>query len=207
MKKFTPYVVASIAFALAITGAGIAWTGNAEAAADKSAAPAIGSAMPDFKMKDQDGNEHMLAMHKGQIVVLEFSSQHCPFSKGTDPHIAELATQYKDKNVVVLGVDSHKSTKPEDIKEHVAAAKIPFPVLKDEKNQYADQVGATKTPEIYIVDKEGKLAYHGAFDSRKGPEQKGEENYVAAALDALIAGAKVAQTEVPAWGCGIQRAS
>jgi hypothetical protein len=68
-------------------------------------------------------------------------------------------------------------------------------------------VGASRTPEIYIVDTEGKLAYHGAYDDRKAPDMAGETPYVANALDNLLAGEPVATPEVSAWGCTIKRFS
>jgi len=56
------------------------------------------------------------------------------------------------------------------------------------------------------VDTHGKLAYHGAYDDRKAPDKTGETNYVAKALDALLAGEKVEKPVVKAWGCTIKRA-
>ncbi len=62
------------------------------------------------------------------------------------------------------------------------------------------------TPEVYVVDKEGVLRYHGAFDNRSAPDKKGGEAYVANAVKAVLAGEKVAPERVKAWGCSIKRA-
>jgi len=169
-------------------------------------APAIGSVLPDVTMKDYAGQEHTLSKLKGKIVVLDFCSQECPFSRGIDKDISALARSYGPKGVVFLGVDSHKSTPPDEIKDYAAKLKIPFPILKDVGNTYADVLGATRTPEIYVLDKELKLAYHGAYDDRKGPEKKAERPYVKEALDSLLAGEPVKTPEVKAWGCSIKRA-
>lgn len=167
--------------------------------------PAIGSAVPDFTLKDYDGQEHSLASSKGKVVVLDFCSLECPYSKGVDQSLPQLASTYAEKGVVFFGIDSHKSTTPEQIKQYATDKKIPYPILKDEGNKYADAVGATRTPEFYIIDKSGKLVYHGAYDDRKVPEKAGDTNYVREALDAVLAGQPVQTAAVAAWGCTIKR--
>lgn len=166
----------------------------------------VGSVMPNFTLKDFTGKEHSLEQLKGKIVVLDFCSHKCPWSRGADKTLPELAKTYGEKDVVFLGIDSHKSTPPEEIKEYAAEQKILHPILKDVENQYADAVGATRTPEFYILDKELKLAYHGAFDDRKAPDKPGENNHVRNALDDLLAGQPVKNPKVDAWGCTIKRA-
>ncbi len=165
----------------------------------------LGSSIPKFTLEDQTGKEHKLSKHKDKLVVLMFSSQECPWSRGADTEMPALSKAYADKGVVFLAIDSHKDTTRDEISEYVKRAHIPYPVLKDERNLYADKLGAAATPEFYILDKESKLAYHGAFDNRKSPNQTGSTNYVKAALDNLLAGQKVANPEVKAWGCGIKR--
>ena len=175
-----------------------------------SAAPSkavqVGEEVPGFTLKDVNGKEYTLKQFEGNIVVLDFCSQECPWSRGADPAVAKLVKDYKDKDVVVLGIDSHHATKPSQIKAYLEEKKLSFPVLKDVGNQYADKVGAKKTPEVYVVDAKGKLAYHGAVDNRSRPEGKPSKHHVRNALDALIAGEEVPVKTVKLWGCGIKRA-
>ena len=175
--------------------------------AEKMEAPAIGAEVPGFTMNATDGKEHSLSDYRGKIVVLDFSSQHCPWSRAADPDISRVAAEYADKDVVFLSIDSHSSTSLDDIKPYVEEQELVFAVLKDDGNAYADTMGAKQTPEIYIVDKEGKLAYHGAWDNRRSPDQVGEVNYVTNALDALLEGREVEESKTKAWGCTIKRAS
>lgn len=165
----------------------------------------IGEKLPDFTMTDFTGKEHSLEDYEDKVVVLIATSQHCPWVKGSDLHLEEIAKKYRDKGVVFLKFDSHSNTPPEDIKEYNEKRELTIPVLKDEQNEYADKVAATRTPEVYIVNKEHELVYHGAYDNRKVPEQKGDTNYVANALDALLAGEEIEPKEVNAWGCTIKR--
>jgi thiol-disulfide isomerase/thioredoxin len=167
--------------------------------------PAIGEAFPNFELPDFDGKTHTLEKYLGNIVVLEMASMHCPYSRGTDPHLVELATAYADKDVVVVGIDSHNSTTVEDIKKYAAEVKKTYPILKDEGNKYADVIGAKVTPEIYVIDKEGKLVYHGAFDDRADPTKKGENAYTENAVKAALEGKPANPDRVKAWGCSIKR--
>ena len=79
------------------------------------------------------------------------------------------------------------------------------PILKDQDNKYADVVGAKTTPEVYVIDKSGKLAYHGAFDDRAQPDKKGTTPYVENAVKAVLDGKAAEPKEVKSWGCGIKR--
>jgi thiol-disulfide isomerase/thioredoxin len=165
----------------------------------------IGEKMPDFYMKDLAGDFQRLSDFKDKIVVLEFTSFKCPWSRGADPQLIKTYEKYGPKGVIFLGIDSHKDTPPKEILEYNEKINKLYPILKDEKNKYADLVNAQRTPEIYIVHKNGALVYHGAFDNRTKPDEKGDTNYVGKALDALLAGEKIAEPKTAAWGCTIKR--
>lgn len=169
-------------------------------------APAANVVMPDFTLTDFNGNQHTLSQYKGSIVVLDFMSHECPYSCGVDAGMPALASAYGPKGVVFLAIDSHKSTTPEQNRQYAEKAKLPYPILKDAGNVYADAVGATRTPEFYVIDRNQKLVYRGAFDNRKVPEKAGEIGYVKNALDDVLAGRPVKTAQVEGWGCTIKRA-
>ena len=165
----------------------------------------VGGEMPPFSLKDTTGAKHALGDLKGKVAVLIFTSQECPWSRGADPGLNALAKKYKAKGVAFLGINSHRDTKPDAISDYAKANEVTYPILKDRANRYADKVNARVTPEIFVVDKKGRVVYHGAFDDRKGPNDTGATNYLANALDSVLAGKAVSQPEVKAWGCGIKR--
>lgn len=202
--------VTTIAFAALAFAVGMAFVSTGNVNADIAAPLEIGKPVPDFKLKDYEGKEHSLAEAKGKIVVISFTSQLCPYSMGAEPVYAQTAEKYADKGVVFYSIDSHATTTHAEIAKYATAdnktgKKLPYPILKDEDNKYADALGAKQTPEIYIADKEGKLAYHGAIDNMQRPTDPGYKNYVAAALDDLLAGKPVAEPNHKAYGCGIKR--
>lgn len=196
--------------ALAAIGLGLAVLANGLAHAEISPAPEPGAPVPDFALKDTGGKEHSLSENKGKIVVMSFTSMTCPYSKGAEPAYAKSAKKYAGKDVVFYSIDSHAETTPAQLAKYAESgndtqAKLPYPILKDVDNKYADATGAKRTPEIYIVDKDGKLAYHGAIDNMKEATDPEYKNYVDAAVDELLAGKPVSEPKRSAFGCGIKR--
>ena len=167
----------------------------------------VGQAMPAFDLPDLDGKSVSLAQWAGKVVVLEFCNIGCPYSRGTDPDLIGLAQTYAPKGVVVLGVDSNTTNTPADIKKYALEKGKNYPILKDQDNKYADAVGAKTTPEVYVIDKNGKLVYHGAFDDRAQPDKKGKTQYVENAVKAVLDGKSADPKEVKSWGCSIKRAA
>ncbi|HOD51560.1 MAG TPA: redoxin domain-containing protein [Candidatus Hydrogenedentes bacterium] len=167
----------------------------------------IGEKMPDFALNGIDGKEYKLTevLKKGPTVLI-FSSQECPYSRKADPVLSKLYTSYKDKGVTFLSIDSHKDTTPEQIKQYAETAKLTYVVLKDAGNKYADAAGAQRTPEVFIVNKDGKLVYHGGPNNQKEPGDAEFKDYVKSALDEILAGKAVSAPEASTWGCTIKRA-
>ena len=195
----------SVVFAVVALFAGSTYIALSGGCSQAAKSLPVGAQVPDFKLTDTGGKEHTLAQYKGKVVVLDFCSHKCPFSRGADPAFAGLVKKYAEKGVVFLGIDSHKDTPPAEITDYAKEHEFKWPILKDVDNAYADAVGASRTPEIYIVGKDGKLAYHGAFDNRSGPDGKPTEHYTDDAIAALVAGEDVAKKSTKAWGCTIKR--
>ncbi|MFA7691713.1 MAG: redoxin domain-containing protein [Candidatus Hydrogenedentales bacterium] len=166
----------------------------------------IGEPMPDFRCSDYNDKVHTLKQYEGKVVVLVFCSQKCPFSLGIEQQLSALVQFYQpNEKLVFLGIDSHMGTTTAEIKNHAQTMALPYPILKDNDAFYADATGARVTPEIFIIDKKGILAYRGAFDNRLLPERPGSIPYTAQAIEALLSDLLVNPTEVTAWGCTIKR--
>lgn len=168
----------------------------------------VGEAAPDFKLTDTDGKEVKLADFKDKIVVLEWFNPECPvvvdaYKKET---MQKMKAEFKgDKNVVFLAINSggpgkegHGTAKNADIKK---AWKIEHPILLDETGTVGKAYGATNTPHMFVIGKDGKLAYAGAIDDKK------DKNYVTAAVKELLAGKPVTTAETKAYGCSVKYAA
>jgi len=171
------------------------------------AAVEIGEEMPDFTMTSTDGKEVTLSDHRGKVVALVFTSQHCPWvNQGSNKQAQELEEHFADNDdLVILHIDSHADTSPEDIAAYLDENGYTFTVLKDVENKYADKVNARRTPEVFVLCKEGTLQYHGAFDNRTSPPTAGEVSYIKNAINSLLNGESVEPATVNAWGCTIKR--
>jgi peroxiredoxin len=175
----------------------------------KSATLAPGTAAPDFTLKDQDGKDVKLSSFAGKIVVLEWFNNECPFVKKfySGGHMNEWAKAYAGKEVVWLAVNSTAKHNVEHNKKVAGEWSVERPILDDSAGDVFRAYGAKVTPHMYIVDKEGKLAYVGGIDNKKSTDAadiKDATNYVAKALDELLAGKSVSTPTAEAYGCSVK---
>ena len=213
MKKLTASLTAAFCLA-AVLGIGL-FAGQKEAlAADQANDLAIGGAAPAFTLPSvTDGSEVSLKDHKGKVVVVLFHSINCPFykmheDKGYDRVFVKMVDEYKDKDVVFVGINANKNESTEKIKAYVKKHNINYTVLKDEGNKIADLYQAKVTPHVYVIDQEGKLRYRGGVERHSGgPAGCGESDtqYLGPVIDALLEGSEPPHTQTKATGCGIKR--
>ena len=172
-----------------------------------AAGAAIGSTVADFKLPDAEGKERTLASLAGaKGTVLIFVSTQCPVSNAYNDRMEKLALEMKARGVNVVGINSNVAEKRSDIKSHAAERGLSFAILKDEGNRIADRLGASVTPEAFLLDASNRLVYRGRIDnSRNGDAITSSE--LRDAIDAVLAGKPVAKAEVRAFGCSIKRAS
>jgi len=164
-----------------------------------------GKPVADFSLPDVDGKTHSLASLKGKNgTVLIFISTQCPVSNAYNERMEKLAQDYQSRGVAVIGINANATESADDIKAHAAEHKLTFMILKDKGNKVADQLEATNTPEVFLLDASGKLVYRGRIDnSRNG--QSISSNDLRDAIDATLAGKPVANSFVRAFGCSIKR--
>jgi peroxiredoxin len=168
--------------------------------------PAIGSAAPAFDLKSLDGKPFSLADAEktNAYVVLMFIATQCPYSNAYNDRMRDMAAAYAKKGVLFVGINSNKTESIEETAAHAQQHGFAFPVLKDPGNKVADLYGASHTPEIYVVGKDGKLLYHGRIDDSTDTA-KVTTHDLSNALDELLAGQPVAKAETKAFGCSIKR--
>jgi peroxiredoxin len=188
---------------------------KAEKAAEKQVATAVvGSAAPDFTLTDTDGKQVKLSSFAGKVVVLEWFNPDCPFVKkhhDKNKTFAELYTKYSAKDVVFLAINSGAAGKEGAGKERNVKAKadykIAYSILLDETGTVGKEYGAKNTPAMYIIDAKGILAYSGAIDDNESATTPGQTNYVAKALDEILAGKPVTTKSTKAYGCSVKYAA
>jgi mono/diheme cytochrome c family protein len=123
------------------------------------------------------------------------------------PTLAELHSEYAPKGVQFLAINSNQLDTPERVKEHARKYGIPFPVLKDQGNEVADQFGARRTPEAFVLET-GAVRYQGRIDDQFGigyKRVKPTRRDLAVAIDEVLAGKPVSQPVTEVSGCIIAR--
>ncbi len=167
--------------------------------------PEIGDRVENFTLQDYNGNEHSLSDFKdSRAIVLMFIATQCPVSNAYNSRMVALYNDYHPENVAFVGINSNRQESVREIAEHARDHALPFPILKDRDNIIADKLDASVTPEIYVLNPDFKLLYHGRIDdSRREREVKSKD--LRQALDRILAGKPVDNPETKAFGCTIKR--
>jgi peroxiredoxin len=177
----------------------------------------IGKPAPDFTLSDLDGHTVHLADLKGKTVVLEWFNPGCPFVRKshTKGSLVGTAKRYVDQGVVWLAINSAAAGKegfdPAKNAEAKRAYSMDYPILLDPTGDVGHAYGATNTPHMFVIDKNGSLVYRGAIDN--SPDAEGESptggtlvRYVDATMADLAAGHPVGTPSTEAYGCGVKYA-
>jgi len=138
-----------------------------------------------------------------------FTCNHCPFAKMWETRIVELGNAYAAKGVGVIAINANDPKVAEEdsyevMQQRAKERGIKYPYVVDATSGLARAFGATKTPEAFLFDKDGKLVYHGAIDDNGQEPSKVENAYLKNALEAVVAGRDVAVKETKSIGCGIK---
>src|ERR1700740_2395683 len=161
--------------------------------------PPVGSVAPEFSLPDAGGKTHSLSEYKGKYVVLEWFNPECPFVKkhyGSD-NMQKLQQEYTGKGVVWLTVDSTAPVSEGNITAEQAQKIMKSwnthqtALLLDPESKVAKLYGAKNTPNMVVINPEGKIVYEGAIDSKASPNPAdipSSTNYVKAHLDKLSGG-------------------
>jgi peroxiredoxin len=166
---------------------------------------AIGTEAPTFTLPDTDGVQHAPGDAPATLVV--FTCNHCPYALAWHDRIAAVARDYPD--VKVLAINPNDAERyPRDsfdaMRDRVAAdGGWPLPYLRDETQEVARAFGAKTTPDCFVIDAEGRIAYRGAPDADyDDPAQ--DAAWLREALDAVLAGEDPATAETEPVGCSIK---
>ena len=176
----------------------------------------VGKPAPDFTGTDINGKTVHLSDYKGKIVVIESYNSDCPFCKNQYKTGAMQAMQHDlaTKGVVWLLVDSvnpnnfsHRT--PEQARAEMAAEKMDVTAWIDDSSGALGHLYDMKTtPDMYVINKDGVLVYAGAIDNQPDPfhDPTKAQNYVSAAIGALLTDKPVAVTETKPYGCSVKYA-
>ncbi len=134
---------------------------------DAPVVPLLGKRAPDFTLADAEGKQHSLAeLSHAKLVVVAFLGTECPLAKLYGPRLEQLAVEYAERGVRVIGIDANVQDTPEEIATYARDHGLTFPILKDSANVVADRFGAVRTPEVFLLDGKRVARYHGRIDDQ-----------------------------------------
>lgn len=172
----------------------------------------LGTELPPFELPEPAEGRVVssgdLDTDRGLLVA--FLCNHCPFVKHIADAFADFAREYGERGLAVVAVMSndvakHPGDRPEKMAEEVRTRGYTFPYLYDETQEVAKAFRAACTPDFFLFDGDGRLAYRGQFDaSRPGNDVPVTGEDLRAAADAVLEGASPDEDQVPSVGCNIK---
>jgi thiol-disulfide isomerase/thioredoxin len=168
----------------------------------------VGRLAPDLTLKPLSGSKFHLGRQKNtKATVVAFTSTTCPVTRRLGPTLAALEKEYAAKGVRFVFVNSLESDTASEAREMVSRLGLSGPYVRDTDGKIATALGARSTAEAYVLDAAATVVYRGAVDDQYGvgySKEAPSHRYLAAALDAVLAGSlpDIAATTAP--GCTLE---
>ena len=171
----------------------------------------LGQPVPDFTLPDASGKKFRLGdLSRGRPTVVVFACNHCPYVIHVRDALGRLAKEFQPQGVSFVAINSNDAAQypddaPSRMPEFARQGGWDFPYLVDESQQVARSWHAACTPDIFVLDASGRLAYAGQFDSsRPGNGEPVDGRDLRAALEALLANRPAPSPQKPSLGCNIK---
>jgi peroxiredoxin len=166
-----------------------------------------GDKVPDFTIKNYDGNTYSLSNVKdAKGVIIVFWSAECPFVQAYNDRINDYVSEFQKKGFVFWAINSNTTESVSDVEAHAKSHNYVFPVLKDENSVVADLFEATRTPEVFVLNSDNVIVYHGRIDDNKNKSEVTTYDLQNAVND-ISGGKEVAVKATKQFGCTIKRAN
>ena len=198
MKKIFSFVIAA--------GISIASFAQTEAIKIGTAVPASNTTLTDIS-----GKETTLAKEtKKNGLLVMFSCNTCPYVVANETRAVDILTYAQSKNIGVVVINSNEAQRSgvdseEAMKAYAKKLNYKWSYTVDKNSVVADAFGATKTPEVFLFDAKGLLAYHGAIDDSPKEESEVKAKHLHNAIDELTAGKDIKVKTSKSIGCTIKR--
>lgn len=207
MKLITKFVL--LGFVLSLS--------NIVAAGKYNSIINIGDPLPTFNNLPSTSGENLSSEDLNEeVIVLVSLANHCPWVRGMDKDLVSLAKSFNDKSIRFIGLSMNhrEDDRLPAMKVHAEKHGYSFDYIFDERQDLGRKLGATRTPEYFVFNKERKLVYTGAlYDSPAKMNDDGTvkhingeptQFYVHDAVTALLDGNEVTTKETRAHGCTVK---
>ncbi len=200
--------------AILLVGATLAFLSQPLDAAKQSEQNLIGKSINNFTLQDYYGKQHSLSDYAdSKLIVVAFVGTECPLAKLYAPRLQAMSEEFGKQGVTFLCINSNRQDSITELSAYARRHELELPILKDVNHDIAAQFGATRTPEIFVLDKDRKVRYHGRVNGQYGfgygvgyvkPEL--DRRDLAEAVQELLAGKEVSVATTEIRGCLIGKA-
>lgn len=183
-----------------------AYAAIATSGAGACAASSVGRIVAPFELKDHLGTVRSLNdLHDAKLVVLVVTGVECPLANLYADRLEQLQSKYRDKGVRIAAINANRQDSLAEIAAHVKRHQLSYWYLKDVDQAVAKQLGATRTPEVFVLDAQRTVRYHGRIDDQFTPGGKSRpeptRHDLEEAIGELLSGKPVSSPTTPAQGC------
>lgn len=164
----------------------------------------------DFKLIGTDSKEYTLDdFSDKELLVVIFTCNHCPYAIAYENRIKDIQSDYQNKNVQVIAINSNDSeSHPGDSFDSMITRsnekQFNFPYLRDETQEIALKYGPEVTPDVFLFDKNRNLQYRGRIDDNWDNKKKSSSNDVRTNIDLLLGNKEIKNSTQKAVGCSIK---
>jgi peroxiredoxin len=164
---------------------------------------------PSFELPGVDGRTHTLDEYAdAPLLALVQSCNHCPYVQAWEDRMIALQREYGPRGFRLVAINSndverYPEDSPEDMRKRASARGFNFHYLYDETQAIARELGAERTPEVFLFDRDRDLVYHGAIDDNRA-ETGVTQHHLRDAIEALLAGREPEVRDTPAVGCSVK---
>src|SRR3954469_9457122 len=170
----------------------------------------LGTPCPDFRLPSVEGTlVGRDDFRDVPVLGVFFTCNHCPYAQAIEGRLLELDRDYRDKGFRFVAISPNDAASyPDDsfdnMKKRARERGYGFAYLYDETQAVARAFDAVCTPDLYVFDRERRLAYHGRLDDSPRDPGKVKRLELREAVDALLAGKKPSPAQNPSIGCSIK---
>ena len=174
---------------------------------------ALGSSIPkaDIRMKDVSGKLISLSdVRTPNGLLVMFSCNTCPYVEKNQARTRAIGSLAQEKGIGFIVLNSNEGSRDQDdsykdMQQYARAQQYAWPYTIDSKNELADAFGASRTPECYLFDSDGKLVYQGAIDDNPADQSKIRRKHLELAISEMLEGKEVTVKKSRSVGCSIKR--
>jgi peroxiredoxin len=166
---------------------------------------------PDFELPGVDEDVHHLSryLENFRAIAVIFMCNDCPYVQLYLNRMKELQADFQDRNVTLIGINANDANQqPDDsfekMKIFAANNQLNFPYIRDVAQDVAESFGASKTPEVFLLDQDGRLRYKGLIDDNADEPGAVGVSYLRSAIDQLLKSEPVEPSSTEAIGCSIK---